>query len=83
MLLAIQELARAEGVEDTLLAEWRESIPELPERVRRARRSADTKGWRWVGEMEEIASAFAAHGLPDGFHRASAEVYRWRQGVPS
>ena len=48
-----------------------------------ARRSADAKGWRWIGEMEEIAAAFAAHDLPDGFHRAAAEVYRWPQGVPS
>jgi hypothetical protein len=33
--------------------------------------------------MEEIAEAFAAHGLPEGFHRAAAEVYRWPQGVRS
>ena len=83
MLLAIQELARAEGVEDVLTAEWEESLPELPEQAQRARRSADAKGWRWVGEMEEIASAFAARGLPDGFHRAAAKVFGWRQGVRS
>jgi hypothetical protein len=41
-----------------------------------AGRSAATKGWRWVGEMEEIAATFADAGLPDGFHRAAAEVYR-------
>jgi hypothetical protein len=29
-----------------------------------------------VGEMEEIADTFAAAGLPEGFHRAAAEVYR-------
>ena len=52
-------------------------------RIESARRSAEAKGWRWVGEMEEIADAFAAHDLPDGFHRAAAEVYRWRQGVRS
>jgi 3-hydroxyisobutyrate dehydrogenase-like beta-hydroxyacid dehydrogenase len=83
MLLAIIELARAEGVEETLLAEWQESIPELLPRLESARRSAEAKGWRWVGEMEEIAAAFSAHDLPDGFHRAAAEVYRWPQGVPS
>lgn len=75
MLLAIRATARAEGVEQTLLQEWRESQPQLPERSRRAARSAATKGWRWVGEMEEIASTFAAAGLPDGFHRAAAEVF--------
>ncbi len=83
MLLDILELARAEGVEEALLAEWVDSIPELLPRLESARRSADAKGWRWVGEMEEIANAFAAHGLPDGFHRAAAEVYRWPQGVRS
>jgi len=83
MLLDIVELARAEGVEGALLAEWEDSIPELLARLESARRSADAKGWRWIGEMEEIAAAFAAHELPDGFHRAAAEVYRWPQGVPS
>jgi hypothetical protein len=28
--------------------------------------------------MEEIAATFAAAGLPDGFHRAAAEVFRTR-----
>jgi 3-hydroxyisobutyrate dehydrogenase-like beta-hydroxyacid dehydrogenase len=76
MLLAIRELARAEGIEPALLEEWGLSLPGLLERSERAARSADAKGWRWVGEMEEIASTFEAAGLPGGFHRAAAEVYR-------
>jgi len=76
MLLAIAEVARATGVDGALLAEWRESIPELEERLAGAERSAASKGWRWIGEMEEIADTFAAAGQPDGFHRAAAEVYR-------
>jgi saccharopine dehydrogenase-like NADP-dependent oxidoreductase len=39
-------------------------------------RQAASKGWRWIAEMEEIAATFAAVGVPDGFHRAAAEVYR-------
>jgi 3-hydroxyisobutyrate dehydrogenase-like beta-hydroxyacid dehydrogenase len=78
MLLAIRELARAEGVEEALLEEWDLSLPELRARYDRAVRSADAKGWRWVGEMEEIAASFEAAGLPGGFHRAAAEVYRGR-----
>jgi 3-hydroxyisobutyrate dehydrogenase-like beta-hydroxyacid dehydrogenase len=78
MLLAIRELARREGVEEMLLAEWDLSLPELRERYGRAERSAAAKGWRWVGEMEEIAATFEADGLPGGFHRAAAEVYRSR-----
>ena len=76
LVLAIREVARAEGVEEPLLAEWRESIPDLPDRSERAARAADAKGWRWVAEMEEIASTFEAAGLPGGFHEAAAEVYR-------
>jgi 3-hydroxyisobutyrate dehydrogenase-like beta-hydroxyacid dehydrogenase len=78
MLLAIRELARREGVEEALLEEWDLSQPDLRERHERAARSAEAKGWRWVGEMEEIASTFDAAGLPGGFHRAAAEVYRSR-----
>jgi hypothetical protein len=76
LLLAIRAVAEAEGVAEPLLAEWRLSLPDLPDAVERATRSADAKGWRWVGEMEEIAATFAAAGQPDGFHRAAAEVYR-------
>ena len=76
LLLAIRALARAEGVEDTLLEEWRTSLPQLEDQSLAAARSAQKKGWRWIGEMEEIAETFAAAGLPDGFHRAAAEIYR-------
>jgi 3-hydroxyisobutyrate dehydrogenase-like beta-hydroxyacid dehydrogenase len=78
MLLAIRQLACNKGVEEALLEEWDLSLPELRDRYRRAARSADAKGWRWVGEMEEIAATFEAAGLPGGFHRAAAEVYRDR-----
>jgi hypothetical protein len=43
--------------------------------VRRAAESASAKGWRWVGEMNEIASTYAAAGLPPGFHEAAAEMF--------
>ena len=76
LLLAIRAVAEAEGVAEPLLEEWRLSLPDLPDAVERAARSANAKGWRWVGEMEEIAATFAAAGQPDGFHRAAAEVYR-------
>ena len=76
LLLAIRALARAEDVEASLLDEWHESAPELPERSARAALSAGRKGWRFAGEMDEIARTFAAAGLPDGFHQAAAEVFR-------
>ena len=72
MLLAIRDVARHFGVED----EWSRAAPELAKRLPRAEHSAATKGWRWEGEMEEIADTFAAAGQPDGFHRAAARVFR-------
>jgi 3-hydroxyisobutyrate dehydrogenase-like beta-hydroxyacid dehydrogenase len=76
MLLAIRDVALAEGVDETLHREWEESLPALPERLEQAERSAQAKGWRWVGEMEEIAATFDAAGAPGGFHEAAAEVFR-------
>ena len=54
------------------------SIPGLAERLARAERSADAKGWRWVGEMREIEATFRAAGLPGGFHEAAAETFERR-----
>ncbi|HEU5363326.1 MAG TPA: DUF1932 domain-containing protein [Gaiellaceae bacterium] len=72
LLLAIREVARSFGVEE----DWRMLTPELGERLAGAERSAAAKGWRFVGELEEIAATFAAAGQPDGFHRAAAQVHR-------
>jgi 3-hydroxyisobutyrate dehydrogenase-like beta-hydroxyacid dehydrogenase len=76
LLLAARAMARAEGVEEVLLAEWAISQPGLAERSARAAGSAAAKGWRWVAEMEEIAATMGAAGQPEGFHRAAAEIYR-------
>jgi hypothetical protein len=76
LLLAIRAFAQAEGIWEPLKEEWSRSQPQLAERLAAAERSAASKGWRWVAEMEEIAAAFAADGLPPGFHEAAAAVYR-------
>jgi 3-hydroxyisobutyrate dehydrogenase-like beta-hydroxyacid dehydrogenase len=75
LILAIRALARAEGVEQTLVAEWQQSQPALTARPHAAARSALRKGWRWVAEMREIAATMAAAGLPPGFHQAAAAIY--------
>jgi 3-hydroxyisobutyrate dehydrogenase-like beta-hydroxyacid dehydrogenase len=76
LLLAVRALARADGVEADLLAEWALSQPRREARSARAAGSAGSKGWRWAGEMEEIAASMADAGLPDGFHQAAAEIFR-------
>ena len=76
LILAIRALAEREGVTAALLEEWGISQPGLPERSARTAGATSAKAWRFEGEMHEIASTFGAAGLPDGFHRAAAEVYR-------
>ncbi len=76
LLLAVRALARADGVEEALLAEWALSQPDLADRSEGSARSATTKGWRWVAEMEEVAVTMTGAGLPDGFHQAAAEIFR-------
>jgi len=67
LALAAREYARRTGVEKELLAEWQPHVDEA---------GVARKAWRWVGEMEEIANAFADEDLPPGFHEAAAEIYR-------
>src|SRR5438309_6021678 len=76
LLLAVCALASAEGVEDSLVREWKISQPDLSARAEGAARSNAKKAWRFIGEMEEIAATYAAAGLPDGFHQGAAEIYR-------
>ena len=75
LVLAAAQTADALGVGDALRGEWSRSIPDLREREARAARAARSKGWRWVGEMREIADTFASAGLPRGFHEAAAEMF--------
>ncbi len=74
LILAIRALAAHEGVDQALLEEWKISQPALENKCLRAAAVAVPKMWRYVGEMREIAEAFEAAGLPNGFHNAAAEV---------
>jgi 3-hydroxyisobutyrate dehydrogenase-like beta-hydroxyacid dehydrogenase len=74
LLGSIRALARHEGVDETLLNEWRESMPGIAEQSEHIAQRA-RKAWRWAGEMEEIAASFDAANIPSGF-LANAEIYR-------
>ncbi len=80
LLLTVAALAEQAGVADALLAEWERSQPGLVERSQRTAAGTGPKAWRWVGEMEEIASTMADAGLPDDFHRGAGELYRRMAG---
>ncbi len=75
LLLAVRALAQSSGVDVALVEEWSRSQPDLAARCEAAVAVAG-RGWRFAGEMEEIASAMAADGLPDGFALAAADIYR-------
>jgi 3-hydroxyisobutyrate dehydrogenase-like beta-hydroxyacid dehydrogenase len=75
LLLAIRAAAGAHGVEAALVEEWARTQPGLMGRSEAAAGTA-RKAWRFAGEMDQVAAAFAEAGLPDGFAGAAAEVYR-------
>jgi hypothetical protein len=76
LLTTILAAAESYGVWPELREQWERDWPGFPDQtVQRARR-VTAKAWRFAGEMEEIASTFAAAGLPDGFHLAAADLYR-------
>lgn len=80
LFLAVGQAAQRLGINDALHEEWALSQPTLMQSLSWAQASATEKGWRWTGEMEEIASTFEAVDTPGGFHRAAAVVYRERGG---
>jgi 3-hydroxyisobutyrate dehydrogenase-like beta-hydroxyacid dehydrogenase len=82
LLLAAAAAASRLGVGEALNSEWVLSRPGLADRLSAARHDAREKGWRWAGEMDEIASMLAAVDLPAGFHAAAADIYRDPPGAP-
>lgn len=81
LLFALRSLAEAEGVTEALLGEWETSMPDLIARSERSAATVGPKAWRFEAEMHEIADSLAGAGLPDGFHRGAAEVYRRMAGL--
>lgn len=75
LLIAIRALAAHGGVEHELLDLWATRDEDLERRSTRAVERASTHGWRWDGEVAQIARAFSDAGLPDGFHHAAAEIF--------
>ena len=79
--LAIEEAARRFGVSAVLQGELERAGVDYPAALADVRAKAQAKGWRWAGEMDEAADALAAAGVPDGFSRAAAEIYRRAAGI--
>lgn len=75
LLIGLITLAQQQGVLTQLFEEWDKSQPALRQKVD-SLGSSVSKAWRFSGEMEEIANTFEQAHLPDGFHRAAADIYR-------
>jgi 3-hydroxyisobutyrate dehydrogenase-like beta-hydroxyacid dehydrogenase len=74
--------ARLMGLEEALAAEQRESVPDLRAHLERAVPSFPPKAYRWVGEMEEIATCFADLGLTPQILQGAADLFRFVADTP-
>lgn len=73
---AVLAAAASQGLREALERQWRRRDEKMPQQAEQRARSLTAKAWRFAGEMDEIADFFAEQGLPDGFHRAAADLYR-------
>jgi 3-hydroxyisobutyrate dehydrogenase-like beta-hydroxyacid dehydrogenase len=80
LLAAILATAESLEVRDELYQQWELDNAGLVKQAEGRTTRVTAKAWRFEGEMHEIASTFLEAGLPDGFHRAAAEIYRRMAG---
>ena len=82
--LLVQALlaARANGVLEHVVADFRTASPELVANLERRLGNAAAKSGRYVGEMREIAATQSAAGLTPALFEAMAEVYETLARTP-
>ena len=73
--VALLTAAEALGLSAALQAELEASQPAARQSMQ-GLVGVPAKAFRWVGEMEEIASTFASAGVPSGLHLGAADVFR-------
>jgi 3-hydroxyisobutyrate dehydrogenase-like beta-hydroxyacid dehydrogenase len=76
LLCAILGTAEELGVRANLQHQWGQDGSGLDTQAPQRVCNVTAKAWRFVGEMDEIASTFQGAGLPGGFHLAAADIYR-------
>jgi 3-hydroxyisobutyrate dehydrogenase-like beta-hydroxyacid dehydrogenase len=76
LLAGVLATAEALDVLTELEGQWSHERSDLEKRAAQRVRQVTAKAWRFVGEMDEIASTFDEVGTPPDFHRAAAEIYR-------
>ena len=73
---ALADAAEGYGVQEALREQLGRDGVDLGAELDAVTARAGSKAWRWAGEMDEAAAALAEVGVPDGFSRAAAQVYR-------
>ena len=76
LLCAILGAAESLGVREELETQWSRNGSDFAVTTQNRVRQVTSKAWRFSGEMDEIAATFHSVDLPDGFHKAAAEIYR-------
>ena len=79
---ALLTAAEALDISKELEAELRSSQPDMYRRMEGQVPTLPIKAGRWIGEMEEIASAFEHAGVTPRFHQGAAEVFRLLSETP-
>jgi 3-hydroxyisobutyrate dehydrogenase-like beta-hydroxyacid dehydrogenase len=76
LIAGVLGTAANSGVRDALMRRWTADGSGLDKSAAgRVARITD-RAWRWVGEMDEIASTFEHASMPRGFHDAAGDIYR-------
>jgi 3-hydroxyisobutyrate dehydrogenase-like beta-hydroxyacid dehydrogenase len=74
--------ARLSGVDDALRAEQQETMTEVLGWLEGNMPIMPPKAYRWVGEMEEIASFFGDLGMTPNILTGAADMYRFVKDTP-
>lgn len=78
LLIAAQRLGFAEA----FAAEQEASVPILRNHLQRSLPTMPPKAYRWVGEMEEIATCFADLGMTPNILLGAADIFRFVAQTP-
>lgn len=78
LLIAAHRLGFAEA----FAAEQQASVPILQTDLQRSLPTMPPKAYRWVGEMEEIATCFADLGMTPGIMLGAADIFRFVAATP-
>jgi len=76
LLCSILAVADNLGVREALYKQWSFNDPDFAVQAENRVRGNTKKAWRFVAELEEIASTFEATGVPGGAQSTAAEIYR-------